>query len=205
MVREDAHGRDNAGAYAFTNVSGAIGTLKELELLDSSHTVDEIRQYLTVRYERRKEVNPAFFEQVVASVYRDIGYKNVRVTGRSNDGGIDIVMEGPNDSLVGVQVKRYKDKIEAEQIRAFTGALLLKDMTSGIFLTTSDYTRGAKRTATVAGQKGYRIELVDAYAFYDALGIAQRALYSGATDRTAPFPSAHMHHVDYKKVYLSQY
>ena len=66
MVREDAHGRDAAGAYAFSNIYGVIGSLKELALLDASHPLDDIRQYLAVRYERRKEVNPTVFEQVVA-------------------------------------------------------------------------------------------------------------------------------------------
>ncbi len=122
-LRQDSHGTDNAGAYAFTNTHGAIGSLMELDLQDRSVAIDDARAYLAVRFEKRADLHPKTCEEVVASVYRDLGYLDVRVTGCSNDGGIDIIMEGPNDSLVGVQVKRYRNKIGVEQIRAFTGAL----------------------------------------------------------------------------------
>lgn len=202
VVRKDVHGTDNAGAYAFTDTYGAIGTLRELDLEDSSAPMDEVRAYLAARYESRARVNPLMFEEVVSSVYRGLGYAKVRVTGRSNDGGIDIVMEGPEDTLIGVQVKRYKNKIQAEQIRSFTGALTLKGLIEGIFLTTSDFTRGARETAKMAEEKGYRVELLNAHAFYDALGIAQRRMYDMAIDPTAPYCAARMHRVRYKKVYL---
>lgn len=202
VLRKDIHGTDNAGAYAFTNTYGAIGSLRELDVSDSSAPIDEVRAYLAAKYEKRAEVNPSTFEEVVASVYRSLGYSNVRVTGQSNDGGIDVVMEGPGDTLIGVQVKRHKNKIQAEQIRAFTGALMLKGMTRGIFLTTSEYTTGARDTANAATGKGYRVELINARAFYDALGVAQRKMYDTSMDPTAPYFSAQLHHVRYKKAYF---
>ena len=68
--------------------------------------------------------------------------------------------------------------------------------------TTSAYRRGARDAAKEAERKGYRIELIDAAGFYDALGIAQRKMYDDAFDATAPYVSAHMQEVGYKKVYL---
>ncbi len=41
VLREDVHGTDNAGAYAFTNTYGAIGSLKELDVSDSSAPIDD--------------------------------------------------------------------------------------------------------------------------------------------------------------------
>jgi restriction system protein len=202
LLRKDVHGKDNAGAYAFTNTYGAIGSLKELAVSNSLAPINEVRAYLAARYEKRGEVNPSVFEEVVASIYRNLGYSKVRVTGQTNDGGIDIVMEGAGDTLIGVQVKRYRNKIQAEQIRAFTGALMLKGMTHGIFLTTSEYTKGARDTANAATGKGYRVELINARAFYDALGVAQRKMYKSSMDPAAPYFSTQLHHIRYKKAYL---
>jgi len=60
-------------------------------------------------------------------------------------------------------------------------------MTSGVFVTTSDFTAGAQRTADMAAMYGYRIELYDAKRFYDALKIAQRVRYKRGDKRNAPF------------------
>lgn len=149
VLRKDVHGTDAAGAYAFTNTYGAIGSLLELDLSDSLAPISDVRAYLAARFEARGNLSPSLCEEVVASVYRNLGYLNVRVTGQSHDGGVDVVMEGPQDTLVGVQVKQSKNKIGAELIRAFTGALVLKGLTCGIFLTTSDFTRGSRQTQDI--------------------------------------------------------
>jgi hypothetical protein len=85
------------------------------------------------------------------------------------------VLDGPEDRTVGVQVKRYhrERRIEAEQIRSFTGALVLNGYTRGVFVTTSDFRRGARRTADKSAAIGYPIELMNAEQFLEALGIAQ--------------------------------
>jgi hypothetical protein len=74
-----------------------------------------------------------------------------------------------------VQVKRYAKgrRIEAEQIRSLAGALLVNGYTSGVFVTTSSFRKGAKTTAKQFTAIGYPVELMDAERFLDALGIAQ--------------------------------
>lgn len=196
------HGKDAAGAYYFSNTFGAIGVLRNLDLAHDSMPLDEVRAYLSATFESRFEIGPARWEALVASVYRGSGYRNVRVTGQANDGGIDIVMEGPSDTLVGVQVKRVRDKVCAEEIRSFAGALLLRGMPSGIFVTTSDYTQNARSTATAASHRGYRIELVNAAAFFDALRFAQRETYRYVNEPTAPYTSAPMRNVGYKRAFV---
>lgn len=177
---------DRGGLMPFEKHYGAAGSLRELNLKDQSIPIEEIRAYLAAKYDARFEIDPWKFEETVASVYRDLGYE-ARVTARSGDGGIDAILEGPDDSVIGVQVKRYKGKISVEQIRALAGALLINGMTRGIFITTSTFQSGAQLTAERFLRTGMPIELIDAERFYDALGFAQRTRYKSVSDPTAPF------------------
>lgn len=88
------------------------------------------------------------------------------------DGGIDAYLDG-NSGLVGVQVKRTKNPIEIEQVNSLTGALLVNDCTSGVFVTTSRFRRGAKNVASKARARGLPIELYDGSRLLQALEVAQ--------------------------------
>jgi restriction system protein len=91
-----------SGHYDFFS---AYGRLKTLDLRDISTPLEEIRCFLAAKYESRFVLNPFLLEETVASVFGDSGYRT-RVTARSGDGGIDVYMDGPSGSLIGVQVKR---------------------------------------------------------------------------------------------------
>jgi len=177
----------NTNCYA----DGVVGSLREFDISDQSSTIEEIRSYLAVKYDERFHIDPWKFEEVVSSVYKHLGY-DTRVTARSGDGGIDVVLDGPGNTLVGVQVKRYRNKIKVEQIRSFAGALLLNGMTRGVFVTTSRFQSGANEVARLYKLKGIAIELIDAEKFYQALGIAQRAAYKDVNDPSAPFHSSQL-------------
>ncbi len=69
-------------------------------------------------------------------------------------------------------------------------------------MTTSDFTSVARVAAVTVTGKGYPIELVNAAAFYDALGFAQRKMYDKTSDPSAPYFSADLARIRYKKVYL---
>jgi restriction system protein len=169
---------------------GAAGCLRQLDLKDQSTPIEDIRSYLAANYKSRAGIDPWKFEEVVASVYKSLGYRT-RVTARSGDDGIDVVLDGPDNSVIGVQVKRYKDKINVDQIRAFVGALCIEGLTQGIFVTTSSFQSGADRTVRRASLGGFpvKIELVDAQRFYEALGLAQRSAYETLSDPSAPYSS----------------
>ena len=77
------------------------------------------------------------------------------------DGGIDGVI---NEDALGLrkvyfQAKRYKegDNVGAPDIRGFLGSLVQRGTTQGVFVTTSDFTDGAK---TAADQPTYSIVLI---------------------------------------------
>ncbi len=173
--------------YATRYEEQCTGILRNLDVSDVSIPTVELSNYLTVCYNKRFEVHPKRFEDIVAGVFSDFGY-SVRVTSYSYDRGIDVViLDGNNNDIVGIQVKRTRRKVGAEQIRSLNGALLLNNLTSGVFVTTSEFTRGAKRTADGYAQGGYPIELVDAEGFYDRLRISRRPFYTGFDDPDAPF------------------
>jgi restriction system protein len=151
---------------------GAQGALKALDALGNSAPLEEIEQFLLARWDARNALDPSLIERVVADVFRQIGFQS-RVTGRSGDGGIDVVLTDSADKTIGVQVKRYQNRIEAREIREFAGALMLRGLTEGIFVTTSRFRSGAEEEATLAESRGLPIQLVDGEAFYDALGIVR--------------------------------
>jgi restriction system protein len=148
---------------------GAV--LKELDLTDLSVPIADVRDYLAARYEQRFTVNPRILRAVVVSVFSDLGYSEA-VTEQSGDGIEAILKSG--DEIVGVQVKCDKDKISTEQIRSFAGVLGHHGLTRGIFVSTSTFEDAANSMADEFNESGYRIELLDAQRFYDALSHAQR-------------------------------
>lgn len=165
----------------------AWGTLRNLDLTDISTPIDQLRAYLIVKYGDRSHIHPRKFEEIVAGVFSDFGYR-VRLTSFSGDEGIDIViLDGDGKDVVGVQVKRYAKKIEAEQIRSFTGALVLAGITNGIFVTTSTFRSGAVKTAEHSSSIGVPITLWNARTFYEQLTLSQRPMYTGPDDPSAPF------------------
>jgi restriction system protein len=159
---------------------GASALLKQLDIRDFSLPIQDIRDYLSVNYGDRFHVNPRRFEEVVASVFHDHGYKTL-VTQYSGDDGIDVIL-GTGDSAVGVQVKRYGSAIQVEQIRALAGALVFHGITKGVFVTTTKFQSGAPRTVAEFAKRGLYIELHDATRFLGALGIAQREMFEFRED-----------------------
>lgn len=149
-------------------------TIKKFDVSNINAPIDEIRKYLMAKYETRFLVNPRKFEQVVGSVFADLGYC-IEVTGFSSDGGIDVVLNKGDSSTIGVQVKRYKHSIKVGQIRELLGALVLGGHTRGIFVTTSSYQSGSKLVPKLASNLGKPIELIDAEGFLKLLRTAQVA------------------------------
>jgi restriction system protein len=105
---------------------------------------------------------PAGFERICQRLLRESGFQEVKVTGRSGDGGIDgygILEVNPLVSFnVLFQCKRYKGSVSPSQVRDFRGAMLGR-ADKGIILTTGTFTNEAKKEARRDGAPP--IELVD--------------------------------------------
>jgi len=115
---------------------------------------------------RLRESEPAFFESVIVELLLKMGYGYGStagdVLGRSGDDGVDgvINLDPLGVDQVYVQAKRYQasSPIGSGSIRDFYGALGLKDVTKGIFVTTSSFTPNARSTAE---KLGARLVLID--------------------------------------------
>lgn len=116
--------------------------------------------------DRLRESAPVFFEDVIVQLLLAMGYGHDasagQVLGQAGDDGVDgvINLDPLGVDQVYVQAKRYgaDNKIGAGAIRDFYGALGLKDVTKGIFVTTSSFSPSAEQTAE---KLGARIVLID--------------------------------------------
>jgi restriction system protein len=109
-----------------------------------------------------KALSPDGFERLCQRLLREHGFQNVKVTGRSGDGGIDgegVLELNPLLSFkVIFQCKRYQGSVGSKEIRDFRGAMVGR-ADKGILLTTGNFTMEAKKEAVREGTDP--IELVD--------------------------------------------
>jgi restriction system protein len=110
---------------------------------------------------------PTFFERLVIKLLTAMGYGGAianaaRALGRSGDGGVDGVIDQDPLGLdrIYVQAKRYEEKsaVGPGAIRDFFGALDQYKAAKGLFLTTSNFSDAATRTAKDISK---RIVLID--------------------------------------------
>lgn len=113
-------------------------------------------------------LSPDAFERLCQRLLRESGFIEVRVTGRSGDGGID--GHGIIGRLIGFpvlfQCKRYTNNVNASEVRDFRGAMQGRT-DRGLILTTSGFTRDAHREATRDGAPP--IDLIDGELLMDKL------------------------------------
>lgn len=107
--------------------------------------------------------NPAFFERLVIDLLLKMGYGengSSKHRGMSGDGGIDgeILQDSLGFDRIYIQAKRYNDSsIGRPAIQQFVGAL--ENITKGVFITTSSFTREA--TAYAKNQQQKTLVLID--------------------------------------------
>jgi restriction system protein len=130
-----------------------------------------------------KSLSPSGFERLCQRLLREYGFQNVKVTGRSGDGGIDgegILEINPLLSFkVIFQCKRYEASVSSSMVRDFRGAMIGR-ADKGIFLTTSTFTMDARKEAVRDGAGP--IELVDGKKLVSMfetlqLGLKPRTIY----------------------------
>ena len=92
---------------------------------------------------------------LVAMGYGGSREEAAKVTQKSNDGGIDGIINEDRLGLdvIYVQAKRYQNKIGRVDIQNFVGALAGYQAQKGIFITTSDYNQNAIDYANSVSQK----------------------------------------------------
>jgi restriction system protein len=124
-------------------------------------TIDDEARFKEEATQTLRSLSPQGFEQFCQLLLRAVGFEEVKVTGRSGDGGIDGIGTLRVNRLltdrVVFQCKRYKDQIAPEFIRGFRGAMQGR-ADRGIFIATTTFSAEAAREAAREGAA--RIELV---------------------------------------------
>jgi restriction system protein len=99
--------------------------------------------------EKLKGIDPYYFQKVILILLKKMGYGDFTETSKSGDGGIDGIINEDKLGLdkIYIQAKRYEDnKVREKDIRNFIGAMS-GDTTKGVFVTTSDFDKGAIQKA----------------------------------------------------------
>lgn len=141
---------------------------------DVSQTPEEAIEsaYQRVRDELAKEIlatiktcSPAFFERLVIDLLVQMGYGGTRkdageAIGGSGDGGIDGIIKEDRLGLdiVYIQAKRWENTVSRPEIQKFAGALQGQRARKGIFITTANFSQGAKQYVSMIDSK---IVLID--------------------------------------------
>ena len=131
--------------------------------------------------EKLKSIDPYYFEKVILILLKKMGYGDFIETPKSGDGGIDGIINEDKLGLdkIYIQAKRYgENKIHEKDIRNFIGAMS-GDTNKGVFVTTSDFDKGAHQKAHDAH---HTIILIDGKKLVDLMhqynvGIQIKATY----------------------------
>lgn len=127
----------------------------EMRNLESQYNESVANELL----ERIWQMESYEFEKLVVSLLAAMGYKGDNgqafVTRRSNDGGIDGVLnQDPlGTQTVYVQAKRYSQQntVQRPEISSFYGAIAETHSNKGVFMTSSSFSKGALATAKQLG------------------------------------------------------
>ncbi len=91
-------------------------------------------------------MDPSAFERLCQRILRESGFIEVKVTGRTGDGGIDgkgiVKLGGLIGFRVVFQCKRWSGSVSSKEIRDFRGAMNGR-ADRGLFITTGKFTRDA--------------------------------------------------------------
>lgn len=114
--------------------------------------MDEVvKEYFKKYPERMYEMSPRKFEELIAAIFKDIGF-DVELTKATRDGGRDIIASirtAATDFLAYIECKRYAPdhKIDVGIIRDVVGVQYLDKPSKSIIVTTSFFTKEAQETA----------------------------------------------------------
>jgi len=116
--------------------------------LDLEEINDLLIQYLATHPELMRDVHPRRFEELVAELFRRMGYE-VILTPPARDGGRDLKAfqkNGLGTLLTLVECKRFSPdhKVGVGLVRSLYGVVEAERASQGIIATTSSFTRGAR-------------------------------------------------------------
>jgi HJR/Mrr/RecB family endonuclease len=112
---------------------------------------DEVKKYLKKHPQKLYELSPRKFEELVASILKDLGFE-VELTQATRDGGRDIIAHVRNavsSYLTYIECKRYAadNKVGVGIVREVIGVHHIRKPTKSIIVTTSFFSKDAIKEA----------------------------------------------------------
>lgn len=105
-----------------------------------------------------KSNTPKFFEKLVVDLLVAMGYGGshqdaAQAIGKTSDGGIDGIISEDRLGLdkIYIQAKRWENTVGRPDIQQFKGALSDQVAKKGVFITTSNFSKEAKESASKSG------------------------------------------------------
>ena len=149
----DGRSVTRSGRKADATVDSAEETADELGLLAAQEALRAHRAAVkTALIAMLSVMKPDAFEHLVSRLLEHLGVEDAIVTGRTNDGGVDVrgvlrsaeVITRP----IVVQVKRYQKNVSPQHIRELRGSLSHDRGEIGLFVTLSNFTKSAREEAS---------------------------------------------------------
>ncbi len=146
--------------YKQENDSAPSGSNGKVDISSPQDLIDEgfnriEREVKNELLQKLKNIDPYFFEKVVLRLLKKMGYGEFIETSKSNDGGIDGIINEDKLGLdkIYIQAKRFNEgKVREKDIRNFIGAMS-GDTNKGVFVTTSEFDEKALEKARSAHHK----------------------------------------------------
>jgi len=133
-----------------------------------------------------KAASPSFFEQVVVDLMLAMGYGGSRkeagqATQATNDDGIDGIIKEDRLGLdiIYLQAKRWEKTVHRPEIDKFIGTLTRQRARKGVFITTSNFSGGAREAVNTLDMK---VVLIDGPQLAELmiehnLGVTRKEVY----------------------------
>jgi restriction system protein len=135
---------------------GRLTKQKVYETIEVDGAIEDIQMFTWQEeiIEELQAISSSAFERLCQRLLRELGFQNVEVTGKTNDGGIDgkgtLRLGGVLSFHVIFQAKRYKGSVSPSIVRDFRGAMVGR-ADKGLIITTGSFTRAAKSEAARDG------------------------------------------------------
>ena len=154
--------------------------LEKIEADDPTAAEFELRAGLVADIARAQMLSPRRVEQMVSSIYHDLGYEAI-LTQESRDGGRDILLfrkTAGKEEFGIVEVKRHRERIGVEFVRQLRGVQLREEAPLAILVSASGFTAGAKIEAASSGptRRGFVMELRHLSDLLAELGLTNEPL-----------------------------
>lgn len=167
---------DRSYEQEFVSMDLTQAILRKYDLSSNEIPMDILNNYIRKNPSKIFNINHKKMEELTADVFKDFYNCEVRVVGKSHDGGKDLILiDGDKQTFVQVKRRTNLEKIEAVTgIRELLGASLLGGADSCIYVTTANrFSRMAKASAKEAVTKNIidSFELIDYQSFIDILNL----------------------------------